>query len=408
MISDKITGQVTVVLGLQRGDEGKGRVVDELAETHDIVARFNGGPNAGHTVVLPDNTELDLHLVPSGIAHPGTMNVIGNGCFLDPVKLLAEFDHVAEKGVTVSPAMLKISDSVHLILPQHIQEDTDREAGTGAQGSTKSGIAQVARDKYYRTGLTLGDVVQDKQRLSALPDSYQTAIQQLSAYLDDTTLYLNQALRSGKKILAEGAQGFLLDIDHGMYPYVTSSSTSTGGVVTGLGIPPQAIGEVFGVVKATQSHVGDGVFVTEITDKNLLNQLRGKQGDVDAEFGTTTGRARRMGHLDLPQLRRAIDICGVTQLVITKVDCIPRYGNKITICESYTSGLVASASAASLEKEQPVYIELPSWTDDISTTRDYTNLPTNAQNYLTYLETQLDTPITRIGVGPNREQVIKR
>lgn len=403
-----IAGKVTVVIGLQRGDEGKGRVVDELAETHDIVARFNGGPNAGHTVVLPDNTELDLHLIPSGVAHPGTMNVIGNGCYLDPVKLLGEFDHIAKKGVTVSPDMLKISDSVHLILPQHIAEDTEREAGAGAQGSTKSGIAQVARDKYYRSGITLGNALSDSEVKASLPAEYQQAIDQLAPYVDDTVLYLNNALRAGKTILAEGAQGFLLDVDHGMYPFVTSSSTSTGGVVTGLGIPAQAIGEVFGIVKATQSHVGGGVFVTEITDEELLARLRGKQGAVDAEFGTTTGRARRMGHLDLPQLRRAIDVCGVTQLVVTKVDCVPRYGDTITICERYEDGEIAPASQFALEQQKPVYAQLPSWTEDISSVKDFAALPQNAQDYVAYVETRLATPITRIGVGPNREQVIKR
>lgn len=403
-----ITGKVTVVIGLQRGDEGKGRVVDELAETHDIVARFNGGPNAGHTVVLPDGTELDLHLIPSGVAHPGTMNVIGNGCYLDPVKLVGEFAHVAKKGVTISPDMLKISNSVHLILPEHIEEDTAREAGAGAQGSTKSGIAQVARDKYYRTGTTLGEALTNPEKKATFSAEYQAALDQLAPYVDDTTIYLNDALRAGKKILAEGAQGFLLDVDHGMYPYVTSSSTSTGGAVIGLGIPPQAIGEVFGIVKATQSHVGGGVFVTEITDDALLDRLRGKQGAVDAEFGTTTGRARRMGHLDLPQLRRAIDTCGITQLVVTKVDCIPRYGEKITICERYESGEIAPASAAMLEQQVPVYTELPSWTEDISSVKDFSALPQSAKDYVEFVESKLATPVTRIGVGPNREQVIKR
>ncbi|HEY1085756.1 MAG TPA: adenylosuccinate synthetase [Candidatus Saccharimonadales bacterium] len=403
-----ITGKVTVVIGLQRGDEGKGRVVDELAETHDIVARFNGGPNAGHTVVLPDGTELDLHLIPSGVAHPGTMNVIGNGCYLDPIKLLGEFEHMEEKGVIISPDILKISDSVHLILPQHIQEDTEREAGAGAQGSTKSGIAQVARDKYYRTGITLGHALEDSETKASLPVDYQRAIDTLAPYVDDTVLYLNNALRAGKNILAEGAQGFLLDVDHGMYPFVTSSSTATGGAVTGLGIPPQVIGDVFGIVKATQSHVGGGVFVTEITDEELLARLRGKQGAVDAEFGTTTGRARRMGHLDLPQLRRAIDVCGVTQLVLTKVDCVPRYGDTITICERYESSEIAPASQFALEQQKPVYTQLGSWSEDISSITDFSALPKNAQDYITYVETRLATPITRIGVGPGRQQVIKR
>ena len=399
-------GTVTVVVGLQRGDEGKGRVVDELAQTHDIVARFNGGPNAGHTVVLPDNTELDLHLIPSGVAHPGTMNVIGNGCFIDPVKLVAEFVHLAEKGITVSPSMLKVSDSAHLILPSHLQEDADRESGSGAQGSTKSGIAQVARDKYSRVGITIGEASRS-ETVAGLPSEYTHALETLAPYLADTTVYLNEALAAGKNILAEGAQGFLLDIDHGMYPFVTSSSTTSGGVATGLGVPPQNIGEVFGIVKLTQSHVGDGEFVTEITDHSLLSQLRGKPSEVDGEFGTTTGRARRMGHLDLPQLRRSILVNGVTQLVVTKLDCIPRYGDTLQICESYESGDVAPSSNSALMQQVPIYTLLPTWSNEISDVTEFDALPEEAKDYIDFVQDKLNTPITRIGVGPNRTQVIK-
>ena len=405
---DQIKGKVSVVIGLQRGDEGKGRVVDELAETHDIVARFNGGPNAGHTVVLPDGTELDLHLVPSGVAHPGTMNVIGNGCYLDPVKLVGEFENLKNKGVEISPDILKISSSAHLILPSHIQEDTEREAGDAKQGSTKSGIAQVARDKYYRVGKTISDTLADDSFRTSLPAEYQSALTDLAPYVSDTVLYLNKSLQEGKTILAEGAQGHLLDVDHGMYPFVTSSSTTSGGVANGLGIPPQAIGEVYGVVKATPSHVGDGVFVTEVTDEEKIASLRGKQGAVDAEFGTTTGRARRMGYLDIPQLRRACMINGVTQVVLTKVDCVPRYGDMITVCESYESGAEAPSLHSELERSVPKYTELPAWSDDISSLTDFEALPDTAKAYVNFIQESLQLPITRIGVGPGRLQVIKR
>lgn len=404
-----MSGSVTVVLGLQRGDEGKGRFVDELAGTHDVVARFNGGPNAGHTVVLPNDTELDLHLVPSGIAHPNVVNVIGNGCVIDPIKLIKEFSDIEAKGIKVTPDNLKISTSAHLILPTHIEDDKARESTGQAQGSTNSGIAQVSADKYSRSGITLGQALSNIETLLGKSNQeYVDAVNKLKDFATDTSLYVNQQLEGGKKILAEGAQAFLLDIDHGMYPFVTSSTTTVGGVCTGLGISPKYIDQVIGVIKATQSHVGGGPFVTEITDQSLLDNLRGKQTEVDGEFGTTTGRARRMGHLDLPQIKRAIMINGITHLAITKVDCIPRYGDTIQICTSYKGvGDIASVSADTLDQSTPEYDNLPSWTEDISSTTDFSELPENAKNYIKFIEEKLATPIFRVGVGPNRNQVIK-
>lgn len=404
-----MSGSVTVVLGLQRGDEGKGRFVDELASSHDIVARFNGGPNAGHTVVLPDNTELDLHLVPSGIAHPNIVNVIGNGCLIDPIKLLKEFSDIEAKDIKVTPDNLKISTSAHLIMPSHIEGDKARESTEQAQGSTNSGIAQVSADKYSRSGITLGQALSNVEMLLGKSNQeYLDAVNKLKDFAIDTSLYVNEQLRMGKKILAEGAQAFLLDIDHGMYPFVTSSTTTVGGVCTGLGIPPKYIDQVIGVIKATQSHVGGGPFVTEITDEKLLERLRGKQTEVDGEFGTTTGRARRMGHLDLPQIKRAIMVNGITHLAITKVDCIPRYGDQIQICTSYKNvGDIAPVSADTLDQSTPEYENLPSWTEDISSTTDFYQLPENAKNYIKFIEEKLATPIFRVGVGPNRDQVIK-
>lgn len=404
-----MSGSVTVVLGLQRGDEGKGRFVDELASSHDIVARFNGGPNAGHTVVLPDNTELDLHLVPSGIAHPNVVNIIGNGCLIDPIKLLKEFSDIEAKGIKVTSDNLKVSTSAHLILPSHIEGDKARENTGQAQGSTNSGIAQVSADKYSRSGITLGQALANSEMLLKKSNQeYVDSVNKLRDFATDTSLYVNQQLNSGKKILAEGAQAFLLDIDHGMYPFVTSSTTTVGGVCTGLGISPKYIDQVIGVVKATQSHVGGGPFVTEITDENLLDSLRGKKTEVDGEFGTTTGRARRMGHLDLPQIKRAIMINGITHLAITKVDCIPRYGDTIQICTSYKdAGDIAPVSADALDLSTPVYENLPSWSEDISVITDFSALPENAKSYIKFIEEKLSTPIFRIGVGPNRDQVIK-
>lgn len=401
------SGTVTVVLGLQRGDEGKGRFVDELASSHDIVARFNGGPNAGHTVVLPDETELDLHLVPSGIAHSGVINVIGNGCLIDPIKLTKEFADIESKGIRVTPENLKISLGAHLILPKHIDDDKTRESGSGAQGSTASGIAQVAGDKYSRAGITLKQALADINS-SDQPKEFIDAVSTLKDFAIDTAVFINKELSSGKKVLAEGAQAFLLDIDHGMYPFVTSSNTTVGGVCTGLGIPPHYINKVIGVIKATQSHVGGGPFVTEITDEKLLDQLRGKKSEVDGEFGTTTGRARRMGHLDLPQIRRSIMVNGITEIAITKVDCIPRYGSQIQICTEYSGGIkISPASASELEKSEPIYTNLPTWNEDISSIRNFEDLPTPTKKYIKYVQSEINTPITRIGVGPNRTQVIK-
>lgn len=430
---------VIVVVGEQRGDEGKGRIVDMLAAKSDIVARYNGGPNAGHTVVLPDERVLKLHGLPSGIAYTHTVNVIGNGCFVDVTKLEQEIKDVQSQDIAVTPDNLKISSGAHLLLPLHISEDEIREAGKGGQGSTKSGIAQVAADKYLRIGLRaellhsdlemLGQIIgasfddhnirREKAGLEKLDQ--ETVISQfiksaetIRPFVSDTVLYTNEQLRAGKSVLAEGAQAFLLDIDHGMYPYVTSSSTSTGGVPAGLGIAPQYISEVIGVAKATQSHVGGGPFVTEVTDEKLLDQLRGKVGKVDTELGVTTGRWRRMGHFDLPGLRRAQMINGSTAMALTKLDCVPRYGEQATICTAYKHKktgetlTIAPGSAGELQDCEPVYETLPTWKENIQHIRSFEELPENAQNYVKFLEEQTGVPIKYIGVGPGREQVIVR
>lgn len=435
-------GSVTAVLGLQRGDEGKGRFVDMLAEEHDVVARFNGGPNAGHTVVLPNGTELDLHLIPSGISHEDTVNVVGDGTYLDPVKLYKEMCTARSKGVTVGPENLKVSLATHVIMPHHIRGDEMRESSNKGQGSTKSGIAQVAGEKQTRVGLraeslSLGDDelhdiaknslrkisrIRDRvnpaqrQRDRQSIDDFVSSIRDLEGSLDitDTAVFLDQQLKAGKKVLAEGAQAFLLDVDHGMYPCVTSSTTTIGGVMTGLGIAPKYIERTIGVIKSTQSHVGGGPFVTEIHDKKLADKLRGTEGDVDAEFGTTTGRARRMGNLDLPQIRRAIMINGVGELALTKLDCLPRYGESIPVCTTYGYGdpenreykNLAPGSAVELEKCHPIYNNLRSWDENIQNIRKFQQLPRLARDYVDFLEDQLSLPITMIGVGPRRDQVI--
>lgn len=427
---------VTIVVGEQRGDEGKGRFVDMLAGEQAIVARFNGGPNAGHTVVLPGGEILELHLLPSGVAHKNAVNIIGNGTYLDPVKLVAEIEGLKEKGIAVTPDNLKISQGAHLIMPHHIQLDTMREDGGSGQGTTKAGIAFVAAEKYQRNGLRAEDILnndnlyetalgylsrlnriyqkteENEKELVAQSQEWTDACYELKDYLADTTLLVNEALKDGKNVLAEGAQAFLLDIDHGMYPYVTSSSTTTGGVPAGLGISPKYIKRIIGVAKATQSHVGGGPFVTEITDKKLLKNLRGEVGKVDTEQGTTTGRWRRMGHLDLPGLRRAQMINGSTELALTKLDCVGRFGKKVQICTAYQfqgkEVRIAPASAADLEKCRPVYTAMPTWKEDIQHIRKFQDLPAAAQKYVEFVEEQTGVPITMLGVGPARDQVIIR
>lgn len=430
---------ITVVQGEQRGDEGKGRFVDMLAEEHDIVARFNGGNNAGHTVVLPDGRVLKLHLVPSGIAYSHIVNVIGNGTLINPVKLIEEIEHINDNGITISKDKFKISSAAHLILPSHISEDEIREAGEGKQGSTKSGIAQVSASKYSRLGVraeiikndlnSLEGIIIDKLKgqrtereelgLVALNEEqlakdYIVAAKLLAPYITDTTYYLNMQLNKEEpaRILAEGAQAFLLDIDHGMYPFTTSSSTTVGSVSTGLGVPPMKINRVVGVSKVTQSHVGGGPFVTEILDKETLSNLHGDMTAIDAERGVTTNRTRRLGHLDLPSIRRSQMINGTTEMAITKLDWLPRYGKTIAVCVAYKRKgkvlKIAPDAAYKLEQSTPIYEEVPNWTEDIQGVRKFSNLPKNAQKYVEYIEQQTGVPITMIGVGPKRGQVIVR
>lgn len=430
---------IDVIVGLQRGDEGKGRFVDMLAKNYGIVARFNGGNNAGHTVVLSDGSVLKLHLVPSGIAHPGVVNVIGSGTLVNPVKLAEEIAHIESNGIEVTRDNLKLDSASHLILPHHIYEDEIREAGDRRQGSTKSGIAQVASLKAMRTGARTeliknapeelfelvynGLLAQRPLRLDAglenideekVAREYVESAKGLGHFVTDTVFYLNQELNKepGVQVLAEGAQAFWLDIDHGMYPYTTSSSTTAGGVCTGLGVPPSCVGKVTGVIKAVQSHVGDGPFVTEVTDSEPLARLHGDLTTVDAERGTTTGRTRRLGHLDLVQIRRANMINGTNEMVLSKLDWVSRYGEKIQICTSYMRKgkqlEVAPGSARKLDQSTPQYEYLPAWDEDIQDVRRFEDLPKNAQEYITFIEDKTNVPITRIGVGPQPEQVIER
>ena len=433
---------IDVIIGLQRGDEGKGRFVDMLSETHDIVARFNGGNNAGHTVVLPDGRDLALHLVPSGIAHPHAMNIIGNGTLINPVKLNEEIRDIRSKGINVSRDNLKISSAAHLILPHHIYDDEIREVSTSGQGSTKAGIAQVSSYKAMRIGVR-AEII--KNNLSKLEQIISEGLQAqrslreevglqpidekevtkiyidnakiLFEFITDTVFYLNQQLRkpTPARVLAEGAQAFLLDIDHGMYPFTSSSSTTSGGVSIGLGVPPSFIDKVTGVAKAVQSHVGGGPFVTEIFDDKILKRLYGDMNTIDAEKGTTTGRIRRLGYFDLPQIRRALMVNGESDklsMALSKLDWVQRFGEKIPICVAYERKgktlEIAPDAAYKLEQSKPIYEYLPNWTEDIRNVREFVNLPINAQNYVKFIEEKTGVTIKMIGVGPRRDQVIIR
>lgn len=426
---------VDVVLGLQRGDEGKGRIVDLMAQHYDVVARFNGGPNAGHTIARDTTDPLRLHQVPSGIAYSHTLNIIGNGAYVDPVKLLAEMEAIVTAAVHVSPKNLFISNTAHLILPHHIKLDELREAGKKGQGTTVAGIAFVGCDKYKREGVRAELIACDPKQLYKIVherlveanalreqsgletfDATEEAKQwtmkasELVPYITDTVSMLHGQLQKGANVLAEGAQAFGLDIEHGMYPYVTSSHTTVGGALNGLGIGAGHIGKVVGVAKATKSHVGGGPFVTKISEPGIADKIRGNRGEIDAEYGASTGRERQVGWLDLVELRKAIAVNGVTELALTKLDAIPKCGKTVKIATAYRLNRKtlsqAPSSALDLEACQAEYEQLPTWTVDISNVRHYAELPAEARSLVGFISKQLALPISMIGVGPERDQII--
>lgn len=427
-----------IIVGLQRGDEGKGRFVDLLAKDYVVVARGNGGANAGHTVIPKVGHEpLALHQIPSGVAYPGKLNLIGNGVYLDPVRLKTEMTAVRAGGLEVSTNNLVISDAAHLVLPHHIILDSLREAGDRAQGSTKSGIAYVAADKYLREGVRLESVSQPAvlrerivdglQRVNGLLPADQRKsdteigaearawlkiVETLKPYMADTTEIINARLKAGDRVLAEGAQAFWLDINHGMYPAVTSSSTTVSGLLDGLGVSAKCLGKVIGVTKAVKSHVGGGPLVTEVTDVELADTVRGPLGKTDSEYGVTTQRPRRIGYPDLVELRNAILINGVDELAISKLDHVPRYGAKVPVATSYTyrgqRRLTAPSSALALTQCRANYQKLATWSQDLNNVRQYQQLPPEAIKFVELFETELSVPVTKIGVGPRRDQVINR
>ncbi len=400
-----MSGKITAVVGLQYGDEGKGKIVDYLAEKADVVIRANGGSNAGHTIVLKDGQALALHQIPSGIAYDNTINIIGNGCFLDPVKLAEEISDAKSKGVAISPENLKISKTAHLVLPKHKEEDAKRESGSKAQGSTKAGIAFAAADKSLREGLraeAIAEATRDDLVTMGGKEFAEAAIG-LSNFLCDSVELIQQLISSDKNILLEGAQAFGLDINHGKYPYTTSSDTTVAGLLSGSGINHKQISKVVGVAKATPSKVGGGPFVTIIKDEHIATQTRGEKGKVDSEFGATTGREREVGYLDLVALKRAVQINGVDEIALTKFDCVNRHGATTNIAVAYDfkgrKVINPPTSGIELYECSPIYEEFSTWQDDKSAA---------AQKYIKFIEDYLNTPISMIGNGPRKEQLTIR
>lgn len=422
-----------IIIGAQWGDEGKGRITDLLAQQAHIVARYSGGDNAGHTVAVGHET-FKLHLIPSGIVHDGVLCVIGNGTVINPVVFLREIDGLAARGVDVSPARLKISRHAHLITPAHIALDKAAESALGkdAIGTTQRGIGPAYTDKANRTGLragllanpeALGDAVLahveaknewlvkihgaealDGQAIAA---EFAHYAQRIAPYLADTSVLLDEALQAGQSVLAEGAQGTLLDIDHGTYPFVTSSSPTAGGALTGLGLGPKVVGKVFGVAKAFSSRVGSGPFVTELQGEAAV-RLRGTGANPWDEYGTTTGRPRRVGWLDLVVLRHAVRVNSLTDLVLTKLDILSGLP-EIPVCVAYElDGQRLDhfpPEPELLERCQPIYETLPGWQEDVTGVRHLADLPANAQNYIAFVATHTRTAVSMASVGPEREQV---
>ncbi len=417
-----------VVVGTQWGDEGKGKIIDVLAHKADYVVRFQGGNNAGHTVVV-NGEKFILHLLPSGMLHGNGKCIIGPGVVVDPKVLLAELKALDDKGAKTDH--LYISDRAHLIMPYHVKLDEVKEKarGEGKIGTTKRGIGPCYADKITRCGIRAVDLLdmdnfakklkfnldeknalftkiynEEPLNFEEILNDYKEYSEKLSWRIMDSVPEVNEALDQDKFVLFEGAQAMMLDINYGTYPYVTSSSPTTGGVTTGAGVAPSKIKKTIGVMKAYTTRVGEGPFVTELTNE-LGEELRQTGG----EFGATTGRPRRCGWLDVVVGKYAVDINGLTDVVMTKIDVLS--GHKtIKVCTGYDiNGTIYSAPPAAIEQlaqAKPVYIELPGWDEDITAIRNYDDLPENCKKYIKKVEELIGAPISMVSVGPDREQNI--
>ena len=422
--------RTTCVVGVQWGDEGKGKIVDLLAAKADVVVRFQGGGNAGHTVVT-DGKKFVLHLVPSGILHRGSISVIANGVVVDPIQLLEELDGLRAQGVKIGKNLL-ISDRAHVVMPWHKLIDQLAE-GSDAQkiGTTKRGIGPCYADKAARKGIRIADLFRPdylRERLRALTAEknrilaalyqappldaerifaeYRGYAERLAPHVGDALGFVNDAIDRKKRVLFEGAQGSLLDIDFGTYPYVTSSNSDACGISAGAGVAPKKVGHILGVAKAYCTRVGEGPFPTE-----LLDDVGARLRSVGGEFGSTTGRPRRCGWFDTVTSRHAVRINGIDGLVITKLDVLDEF-SEVRICTAYRldgkSTSEMPVDCERLSRCEPVYQSFPGWRSDTSKVKSFRELPKNARAYLTFLEKSLGVPVVMISVGTDREKTIRR
>ena len=420
-----------VVLGAQWGDEGKGKMTDYLAEEAEVIVRFQGGNNAGHTVEVGDK-QYKLHLIPSGILHDNKLNIIGNGVVVDPKALFTEIDYLEREGVKVTPNKLIVSDRAHVIMPYHKILDNLKEKARGKNdiGTTGKGIGPCYTDKFERCGIRICDLIDEevfkeklKENIEAknkyivnvldgeelnydeILKEYLELAERLKPYVQDTSVRLYDEIKEDKTVLFEGAQGMLLDIDYGTYPYVTSSNTTACGVASGSGIGPTMITNAVGIAKAYTTRVGKGPFPTEL-DNEIGEWIREK----GHEYGVTTGRSRRCGWLDTVILKTTVRVSGLTSLCVTKIDTLAGL-DKLKICVGYKfDGKVIDyfpASLKDLEKCEPIYEEFEGWGEEVAEARNYNELPENAKKYLTRIEELTGTKISIVSVGPRRDQTIR-
>jgi adenylosuccinate synthase len=418
---------VQIIVGAQWGDEGKGKIVDHLSEHVDIVARYQGGANAGHTVVIGEK-EYVLHLIPSGIFHQKVTCVIGNGVVIDPIALLDEIRQLKELNIDITGRLL-ISHNAHLIMPYHKLLDTIREQTTEKIGTTGRGIGPAYIDKFMRVGIRIVDLldrdvfvsklkrnIEEKNQIlkkiygetelnvDTIVCEYEEFDKKIDEYVTDSALYLNKALREQKRVLAEGAQGALLDVDHGTYPFVTSSNPTSGGACTGLGIPPTSISSVLGVVKAYSTRVGNGPFPTE-----LQNETGDRLRETGGEYGATTGRPRRCGWFDAVSLRYSAMVNGIRQIAITKLDVLDSFEEiKVCIGYQYEGKLLKTfpTDLPSLQAIVPLYETFDGWNAPTSSITSYTSLPANAKRYVEAISALTGTELHIVSVGARRDQTI--
>jgi adenylosuccinate synthase len=423
---------VTLVLGAQWGDEGKGKIVDILSKDADLVARYQGGANAGHTVVF-NGKKFILHLIPSGILNPNSFCIIGNGVVIDPYALLEEIDLLGKFNISVDNRLL-ISNKAHLILPYHkILDKVSEECSEKSIGTTGRGIGPAYVDKFARCGIRVCEILHPEILKNHLEKNFKEKIQlitkyygkeveeqdynrQISEYLEalnkikqyvaDTTFFINQQIKDGKKVLIEGAQGTLLDVDHGTYPFVTSSNPTSGGACTGLGIPPTVITNIIGVAKAYTTRVGNGPFPTELKDET--GEIIRKNG---FEYGSTTGRPRRCGWLDLVALKYSIMINGINSLALTKIDVLSSFA-EIKVCVKYqidgNETTEFPSDSIILDNAKPIYQVLPGWNKSLAGINAYENLPSETKEYIKFIEDYLQIPVNIISTSPERTDTIIR